>query len=217
MDKIFELFDKSADLRITYGGLPHWYQPGVTYFVTFRTADSIPQALVRAWHGQRDEWLRGHGIDPLAADWKTRLRDSFELEREFHSLFARKFLESLDRGLGECVLRDPELAKIVADSLTHFDGVRYHLGDFVVMPNHVHLLVCLRGTTEIEDVCESWKHFTATEINRHLGRRGRFWQEESFDHLVRSPEQFRRFQLYIAQNPVKAGLAAVDFLLRSMI
>ncbi len=118
----------------------------------------------------------------------------------------------LDRGHGQCVLRRPELAKVVAESLQHFDGSRYHLADFVVMPNHVHLLCCLLGETEIEAQCTSWKHFTAVKVNQVLGRKGRFWQEESFDHLVRSPEQFAYFQSYIARNPVVAGLSEGSFL-----
>jgi type I restriction enzyme R subunit len=80
------------------------------------------------------------------------------------------------------------------------------------MPNHVHLLVCLLGSTEIESQCRSWKRFTAGAINRALERRGRFWQEESFDHLVRTPEQFAYFQRYIADNPRKAALPAGEYL-----
>ena len=80
------------------------------------------------------------------------------------------------------------------------------------MPNHVHLLTCLLGSTEIEDQCYSWKKFTAAKINKALRQRGRFWQEESFDHLVRSPEQFDYFQRYIAENPRKAGLQAGEYL-----
>jgi type I restriction enzyme R subunit len=94
----------------------------------------------------------------------------------------------------------------VAENLHHFDGQRYHLGDFVVMPNHVHLIVCLIGTTDLEAQWYSWKRFTAGRINEILGRRGRFWHEECFDHLVRSPEQFDYFRRYIADNPKAAGL-----------
>jgi type I restriction enzyme R subunit len=100
----------------------------------------------------------------------------------------------------------------VADGLKHFDGERYELGDFVVMPHHVHLLVGLSGDTDIEQQCYSWKKFTATQINRKLGRSGRFWQEESFDHLVRSPESFERFREYIAQNGPSAGLRPNNYL-----
>ena len=137
------------------------------------------------------------------------------LEREFNLLFTREFMQYLDRGLGACVLRRPEAAQIVADSFLHFDGVRYWMSDFVVMPNHVHALFCLLGDREIEAQCYSWKKFTAERINKFLGKKGRFWQEESFDHLVRSAEQFEYLRKYIAENPLKAGLRAGEFILYS--
>jgi len=211
----FEFFDPHGDLRVREGNLPHWYQPGVTYFVTFRTGDSVPQDLLHSWHRRRDDWLRRNGIDPTQADWKPRLRASAKLERAYHATFTREFMEYLDQGYGDCRLREPRLAKIVADSLAHFDGERYQLGDFVVMPNHVHLLACLLGETDIERQCWSWKTFTATAINRELGTSGRFWQEESFDHLVRTPEQFEHLRRYIAENPQKARLRNGEFLHRA--
>ncbi|MDZ4657855.1 MAG: transposase [Bythopirellula sp.] len=211
---MFELFDPRQEYVVREGTLPHWYQPGVTYFVTFRTEDSVPQPLLRSWHLRRDQWLRAHGIDPTDAHWKIRLMATSELDREFHQQFTRAFMEYLDRGYGACPLRNPSVAKIVAGALLHFDGERYHLSDFVVMPNHVHLLVCLIGTTEIEAQCQSWKKYSAGQINRLLGRRGRFWQEESFDHLVRSGEQFEHFQRYIARNPEQARLRNSEYLHR---
>jgi type I restriction enzyme R subunit len=209
----FQLFDPDEDIVIHVGSLPHWYQPGVTYFITFRTEDSIPAALSAAWHGRREDWLRSYGIDPSAVDWKTLISElPLDARREFHRSFTAEFMEYLDRGHGDCVLRKPALAQIVADSFYHFDGQRYHLADFVVMPNHVHLLVCLLCETEIESLCYSWKKYTAGKINRALRRTGRFWQEESFDHLVRSPEHFEYFRTYIADNPRKAGLRAGEYL-----
>ena len=204
---MFEAFDPKGPLRITAGQLPHWYQPGATYFVTFRTADSIPAPVAAVWYRHRDEWLRYHGIDPSLPSWMKSLQAlDPPLQREFHSTFSREFLEHLDRGHGECLLRRPELAKLVVESLRHSDGVTYHLGDFVIMPNHVHLLVGLIGETDILRVCRSWKRFSATKINRALGRRGRFWQEESFDHLVRSSEHFERSRRYVEANPRAANL-----------
>ena len=211
----FELFDRRAEFSVREGNLPHWFQPGVTYFVTFRTVDSIPQALLKSWHLRRDQWLRERGIDPAQPAWKARLRQDVELEIEYHATFTRGFMEYLDRNRGDCPLCDANLAEQVAACLRHFDGQRYRLGDYVVMPNHVHLLVCLLGATEIESLCRSWKTFSAHEINRLLGRRGRFWQEESFDHLVRSEAQFEHFRQYIAQNPTKAALAPGQFILYS--
>ena len=200
---MFELFDPKADVHIEMGtNLPHWFQPGVSYFVTFRTEDSIPAEVRRRWHGQRASWLSTHSINPGDPNWKMHLDQlSITLRREFHETFSLQYMESLDKGLGACVLRQPELSTIVADSLFHFDTDRYHLGDFVVMPNHVHLIVCLLGETDIESQCTSWKRFTAKKINHALGKSGRFWQEESFDHLIRSAEQFAAIQQYIARNP----------------
>jgi type I restriction enzyme R subunit len=209
----FELFDPQAEVRVTAGKLPHWYQAGVTYFITFRTDDSCPLELAKSWYQARDEWLRAHGIDPRAANWTAKLRRLPEdQQRQFDMTFPRQFMEYLDRGHGDCVLRRPELAQIVSESLRYFDGNRYHLGDFVVMPNHVHVLVCLLGDTEVVQQCYSWKKFTSTQINRVLGRSGRFWHEESFDHLVRTPEQFGYLRAYIADNPTKAGLRSGEYL-----
>jgi putative transposase len=209
---MFELFDPAEEYVVRRGVLPHWYQPGVTYFVTFRTEDSVPQSLLRAWHRRRDEWLRRHDIDPSRANWRALLSATPEVDREYHTRFTRAFMGYLDHGYGACVLRQPRVAQIVADSLQHFDGERYDLSDFVVMPNHVHLLVCLLGDTKIEAQSHSWKKFTAGELNRLLGRRGRFWQEESFDHLVRSDDQHEYLQKYIAENPIKAGLREGEYL-----
>lgn len=82
------------------------------------------------------------------------------------------------------------------------------------MPNHVHLLVGLIGSTDILDQWYSWKKFTAGKINKTLQESGRFWQEESFDHLVRSPEQFEAIQQYIAANP--SHLPAGEYHLRQL-
>jgi len=211
---IFELFDPRGDVDIREGSnLPHWYQPGVTYFITFRTEDSIPAEVAKAWRWRRDDWLRRHGVDSLREGWQSVFhRLPLEEQQEYHETFSREYLDCLDRGHGACALMAPETARIVADSLAHFDGQRYHLGDFVVMPNHVHLLVALLGDTEVESQCWSWKKFTATRINQRLNRTGRFWQEESFDHLVRSPEQFDAICRYVADNPAKAGLREGQYL-----
>lgn len=209
----FELFDSTVDVRVTAGSLPHWYQPGVTYFITFRTDDSFPTEVARQGYSWRDNWLLEYGIDPKTTDWTARLQQLSEAkQREFHATFSREFMNHLSKGHGECLLRRPELSQVVARSLRHFDGQRHHLGDFVVMPNHVHLLVCLLGDTDLKQQCYSWKKYTATEINRVLGRVGRFWHEESFDHLVRNPDQFDYLKAYIANNPRKAGLRAGEYL-----
>ena len=94
-----------------------------------------------------------------------------------------------------------------------FDGQRYCLGDFVVMPNHVHLLVCLLNATDIElQPLFHGKNILQRELIKAIGQSGRFWHEESFDHLVRTPVQFANLQRYIYENPHAAGLSVGNYL-----
>ena len=212
----WELFDPDDELRLTAGRLPHWFQAGRLYFVTFRTDDSLPASVVQLWLRQRDDWLRRQGIDPRSAEWQVQF-DSLpaRLRRQFHATFSEEFLTHLDRGHGECVLKRRELAEIVEEGLLYFNEDRYQLVDFVVMPNHVHVLAGLLGSTDVVKQCCSWKKNTALRINKALGRRGQFWHEESFDHLVRSEEQFMGIRRYIAENPRKASLREGEYLVWS--
>ena len=93
----------------------------------------------------------------------------------------------------------------------HFDRQRYRMGDIVVMPNHVHLLVAFDDATSVRKQCTSWMRYTARQINRLYGDVGSVWQEEPFDHLVRSEKQLAYLREYIEQNPRKAKLKNGDF------
>jgi len=99
----------------------------------------------------------------------------------------------------------PEIAGIVRDAMVYRAGREYELHAWVVMPNHVHMLVTpLRGLPEI---MHSLKRFTAREANRVLGLTGRaFWEDESYDRLVRNDVEFGRIAGYVEMNPVQAGL-----------
>src|SRR5258708_38437451 len=94
----FELFDPRGEVYIREGKLPHWYQPGVTYFVTFRTDDSVPQVLLRSWHARREVWLRRRGLDPAQPSRKAKPRQLPEVEREYNATVTREYMEYLDRG-----------------------------------------------------------------------------------------------------------------------
>ena len=205
--KPYAFFNPDSETQVTHGNLPHWEQRDAIYFITFRTADSMPEHIVDKWIAERDEWLNYHGINPDQDDWRRFVEELPDSERlEFHREFTTKWHQELDSGHGECVLRQPELAGIVAGSLKYFHGERYHLFAFVVMPNHVHVLTGMNGRGAMKEQCRSWKKWTATEINRRLKRRCEFWQTESFDHLVRSEGSFHKFRRCIEENPVKARL-----------
>ncbi len=234
----FGFFDPSQPYTVTHGQLPHWEQEGATYFITFRTADSVPFKVLESWRKERDDWLRKHGVEIETSAWHVGFEKLPWLkQQEFNRHFAGRFEHLLDNCHGECVLKRPEIASIVADSLRHFDATearhgvsslqepcsfdaprrsnppaaRYYLGDFVIMPNHVHLLVCFLKSIGLRSQCYSWKKFTAGAINKVLGKVGEFWQKESFDHLVRDADHFERFRKYIAENPSKAGLKEGEY------
>ena|ERR1043165_309210 len=206
-------FDPTEGVEQTQRYLPHWFQPNVAIFVTFRTVDSLPKEVVRRWHEEQRAWLGDHGwpihSNDELPDWKDL---PLTLQGAFHKLRTSRWHWHLDSCHGKCELRKRELAEIVMSSLRHFDGERYDLDRAIVMPNHVHLLVQFRPGTTCRQQCESWLHYTAWQINKILGRKGAFWQGEPFDHLVRSVEQFVYLQRYIAENGIRAKLPESDYL-----
>jgi len=208
----FHLFDPKRDHVVVRRRLPHWAQAGTLCFITWRTWDSMPKHVLAGWLSERQGWLRRHGIEPHRPNWRALLRQlPRRRQAEFLRTFGGRWQEELDACHGSCVLRRPEVASIVAESLRHFDNERYRLTDFVVMPSHVHVLVAFPDEEGMLKQCRLWKQFTATRINRGLDRRGRFWQQDGFDHLVRSEAQLEHFRQYIAENPGMAGLGPGQF------
>jgi len=107
-------------------------------------------------------------------------------------------------------LTAPELGQIVVGALLFGDGQRYHLYDYTVMPDHVHAIIqpiaSGRSAERIRSVMYTLKHWTARKINSALAREGSLWQEESYDHIIRSREDYEEKAQYIFWNPHKAGL-----------
>src|SRR6266851_5572662 len=199
---IFRDLDEHGDLKITRRRLPHWEQEGATYFVTFRLADSVPNALLNQWRDELEVWLKFH---PAPWDYRTA--------REYESRFIEGPEKWSDEGHGECVLRDARAAQIVADTLKHFQGERYWLDAFAVMPNHVHAIVQPKSGHSVSDILHSWKSFSAHTINSALNRKGDLWIEESDDRIVRDWDALARYREYIAANPEKAKLRPLEFIL----
>jgi REP element-mobilizing transposase RayT len=105
-------------------------------------------------------------------------------------------------------MKVPSIADAVQRALLFFDGKRYGLCAWCVMPNHVHAMVQTFDRFSLETVVHSWKSFSAHKANRILQRTGRFWQPEYHDRYVRDARHFRAAVAYIENNPVKAGLTA---------
>jgi putative transposase len=208
-----ECFDPRSEFLISEHFRPHWAQAGAVVFITFRTNDSIPRAVLERWDREKREWLKSrlHDADGRT-HWSVMVQALGEKDRtEFHKKFNRCRETYLDTCHGRCLLKRPELAEIVGESLLSFDGERYRMGDFVVMPNHVHLLAVFPTADAMHDQCDSWLHYTAFRINQTIGEKGKFWQQEVFDHLVRNPEQYEYLRQYIADNPKKARLGPKEY------
>jgi putative DNA methylase len=168
------------------GYLPHFDGGEIPQFLTFRLADAIPQVLLRQWQ------------EELSLLEKAKA----EMER-------RKRIEAyLDKGYGEAWLRDPELASMVQNALLFFDGQRYFLHAWVVMPNHVHALFTPIKSYTLAKITHSWKSFTSDQANKYLGRMGQFWWPESYDRFIRDENHYATTIAYIENNPYKAGLCS---------
>jgi putative transposase len=192
-------FNPYADIRHTGSRLPHWQQEGAVYFLTFRLADSIPSRLRDQWEDEREAWMKVH-----PEPWTN------ETEREYHQRFSGALERWLDAGHGACVLRRPDCAQIVADTLRHFEGERVVMISLVIMPNHVHSLFVQNPEWPLEKLTQSWKRFAARQINKLLDRSGNFWQRDYFDRLVRDEKHFANCVRYIRRNPEKAHLSKAE-------
>ncbi len=164
------------------GYLPHRDSPGLTQFITYHLADAFPTALL--------------------GEWRALLQLEEDHERR------RQLEDYLDRGHGDCWLRRANIAALVEAAFLHFDGERYLLKAWCLMPNHVHVLVAV-ATVPMSEFVQSWKGFTGNQANRILQRNeASFWAEDYWDTYMRDDEQERRTIRYIENNPVKVGLAA---------
>jgi type I restriction enzyme R subunit/putative DNA methylase len=178
------------------GYLPHVKREGASYFVTFRLTDSLPKDVLLRFEREHEEVLRHLPANATAAR-----------AEEIHRELRRKVERYLDRGIGECHLRRPEIAQLVAEALRHFHEQHYVLDDWVVMPNHVHVILWPMPNRTLSDILRSRKGHTAREANLLLGRTGEtFWQRESFDHWIRNDDEKSRIRRYIRMNPVNARL-----------
>jgi REP element-mobilizing transposase RayT len=151
---------------------------------------------------ERNAWLKVH-----PEPWND------QAEREYHQRFSGAIERGLDAGHGACLLRRPDCAQIVAETLHHFEGQRVAMISFVVMPNHVHAVFVQNPEFPLEKLIRSWKGFTARHVNKQLGRSGTFWQRDYFDRLIRDEKHFANCVRYIRRNPEKAHLSKAERIL----
>ena len=174
--------------------LPHWELGGSAYFVTFGVVKALEEVFLPSIKAA----LRRTTPSPE----QTRRASPVLRETCFGPTDRCLEMPPSSQGVGPC----PCLAEMVDRAIRFFSGSRYVLDAYVIMPDHVHLLVRPLYDWTLSKILQGLKGFTAREINRALGRAGHFWQIESFDHLIRNEEDWLDKQDYIHNNPVKAGL-----------
>ena len=177
------------------GYLPHFDVPRGIQHITYRLADSLPRAVMKQ----------------MQADIEVSVRGDDECQTELR----RRIETYLDAGHGSCILQEPQVATCVIDTWYHFDGERYHLLEWVVMPNHCHVLIELVEGVALGKIVLSWKNYTARFINEYKSRTGvrrsqggQVWQREYWDRFIRDERHFEAAKKYIVMNPVNAGFVA---------
>ncbi len=172
------------DPRISHsrGYIPHVDPGEYTQFITFRLADSMPQTVLEKW---RSELERGEITD---ADFRRRIETY------------------LDQNYGSQWLTDPRIASLIQETILNLDGKSYKLIAWVIMPNHVHILIRPLDGHPISEIMQTLKSFTSHECNKILQRKGSFWYKEYFDRYIRNDRHFQATVKYIEENPVKSRL-----------
>lgn len=166
----------------TRGYLPHFDDESTTQFITYRLANSLPRVHLE------------------------RLKHELQAGRISEIKYQRSIENFLDQGHGPTRLRNRTIAQIVEENLLRFDGVKYLLLHWVIMLNHVHILLKPINGLTLASIVHSMKSYTANEANKILGESGRFWSIEYFDRYIRDPRHYGSTVNYIHMNPVKGKL-----------
>lgn len=194
--------------------LPHWHPEGQMFFITFRLAHSLPIHIIRELEEERERERQKLFLQFSGAQQHIEL---YKLEKRYFGRF--------DKWLDRCVdesphwLADERVARIVTEEIHALDGERYHLIAYCIMSNHAHLAIDTSEHTAkpthmgitapypLADTLKRLKGRTARFCNQTLGRSGKFWHHESYDHVIRDQKEYDRIVWYTINNPVKAGLA----------
>ncbi len=201
-------WDQLSKKTSTY--LPHWEIPDSIYAITFRLADSLPAKVLELYSQKKEILLNRLEQTISEAGSRSSLDAVIAIQNEIAVLQDQIIEPALNESHGECFLKQPEIAELVFNAVKHFDGDRYTLHAWSVMPNHVHVVLQPHDSQKLAKILHSWKSFTAKEANKLLERNGSFWQEEYYDHVIRDGEDFKNQIRYVLENPGK-GKAAGDW------
>ena len=186
-------FNKGSEKEVTHSNLPHWSKTETLLFVTFRLWDSLPVEVGKEIMEEYEDWKKSQ---------PSKLSEE-ELKLRYRHLWHRTINVRLDdKPYGSCLLAQPHIRSIVEEEIRRYDGTHYILSAFVIMPNHVHLLLCpLEGYT-LTSIMHTLKRISSYRIRKLLSTTdSSVWRRESFDCLIRSALQHRKVREYILNNP----------------
>lgn len=193
--------------------LPHWQPSGAAIFLTCRLYGSLPENVIQRFRDAQKLLMR-------EINKASRSEEEIaELKLNQHKKLFANLDAILDKAeTGPRWLAETEVAALVEDAILRRYAELYKLWAYVVMVNHLHILLRpkpiilpeespMDSFVALSSITKSIKGYTAREANRILKRTGKhFWQQESFDHWPRDEDEFFRIIAYIENNPVKAGL-----------
>ena len=183
-------FSQYEELETWGNPLPHWLQENKLYFVTFRLSDSLSKE-------DREILLKKKKDFEL----KNPKPWSLQTYKEYRRIISSQMDSLLDQGYGSCVLKDPKVRDIFLNALYFYEDKNYNVKGFVVMPNHVHLLILGKDRNNIIKAIGNLKRFSTLKINELLNKKGKVWKKGSYDTLVRSEEHKIACCQYIERNP----------------
>ena len=178
-------YNKSEENYFTIGHLPHLSQQQKVYAVTFRLCDSLPKHVTETY---RKESTRLYG-------------DGAGCQEERDRFMHTKMMAYMDQGYGACWLRNPAVRQVVEKALEYVNDRMALVHAYVIMPNHVHVVLETNEGMEIQRVMHSLKSYTALQINRLLHRTGSVWQRECYDRIIRNTDHYVNAINYIIENP----------------
>ena len=186
-DKLF--FDPNADCEHSKSKLPHIHQPEKLQFVTFRLADSLPVSVRTLIDAQMKAFEMAH-----PKPWNQ------SIQQLFNAKFRPALQKLLDKGYGECILKNPQVRQIVVNAINYYnDNNEIEFFDYVIMPNHVHLLATFSIPPEV--LIGKLRKFTSRVINTLLHRTGTIWDREVWDRYIRNHTHLTNTRCYIQDNP----------------
>jgi len=182
-------------LGVAYGQLPHMVADCGRYSVTIRCADTLPRQVVSK-------------LSEI-----SQAMSAVSLQSEEARIYQRRLfllLEShYDQGSGFAPFACAGVAEVMQRFLKSYDHEDLRLSAWTIMPNHIHLLTESLRFVSVDGFMEVWRRFkgrAAHHLNQHMARSGAFWQSEWYDRLIRDDVEYQKWRVYLAANPVKAGL-----------